>query len=214
MIHFLYLLTHCTRTVSFLSVHRSRASVVCIFTHFHSFLKSTFVSQISQIQTVDYRMSQHGETSESSGTRPSLETSNAQETFGLQAEVISNCIELEVIQQFRTGKVMKPKQWWAWPHSTLCLSPFHCAFTIVCLLACGSALIRTHACEIQVLSYPLSFPYYLTLTTFLPFQRLFSQPYPSAIAFYTQVSRFEEKNHMSGHIITICGSAHAHTSLW
>jgi len=52
-------------------------------------------------------MSQHGETPESSATRPSFDTGNTQETFGLQAEVISNCIE--IVQQFRTGKITKPK---------------------------------------------------------------------------------------------------------
>jgi len=52
-------------------------------------------------------MSQHGETQASSSTRPSLESGNTQESFRLQAEVISKCIE--IVQQFRAGKLTKPE---------------------------------------------------------------------------------------------------------
>jgi hypothetical protein len=53
-------------------------------------------------------MSQHGETSTSSITHQTQETESSQEeTYGLQNEVISKCIE--IIQQFRAGEVSKPK---------------------------------------------------------------------------------------------------------
>jgi len=99
--------------------------------------------------------------------------------------------------------------------------PFRRTFAIVCLLACSSTLIRMCAkyAHMRNTSLKLSpfisilFDFAHAFTTFLPFQRLFSQPYPSTIEFYMWVSRFEEKNHMSGHIITICGSADARTSL-
>ena len=103
----------------------------------------------------------------------------------------------------------------------LCLSPFHHAFAIVRLLACGSTLIHMRAnytcmqntsCKLSPLIYKL-FDFAHAFTTFLLFQCLFPQPYPSAIVFYMQFSRFEEKNHMSSHVITICGSTCTHNSL-
>ena len=68
---------------------------------------------------------------------------------------------------------------------------------------------------ITVLSYPLLFLIYSTLCMHSPhyYQHLFSQPYPSATAFSMQVSMFEEKNHMIGHLITIYYSTRACTSL-
>lgn len=53
-------------------------------------------------------MSEHGETPASSITRPSQDSGGVQEeTYGLQNEVVSKCVE--VVQQFRAGKFSKPK---------------------------------------------------------------------------------------------------------
>ena len=54
-------------------------------------------------------MSEHGETSTSSITRPSQDSGGIQgeETYGLQNEVVSKCVE--VVQQFRAGEILKPK---------------------------------------------------------------------------------------------------------
>ena len=53
-------------------------------------------------------MSQHGETSTSNNTRQTQDAGSVQEeTYGLQNEVVSKCIE--IVQQFRTGEVSKPK---------------------------------------------------------------------------------------------------------
>src|SRR5271163_3900957 len=53
-------------------------------------------------------MSQHGDTSTSNNTRQTQDAGSVQEeTYGLQNEVVSKCIE--IVQQFRTGEVSKPK---------------------------------------------------------------------------------------------------------
>jgi hypothetical protein len=53
-------------------------------------------------------MSEHGETPVSSITRPLQDSGGVQEeTYGLQNEVVSKCVE--VVQQFRAGKISKPK---------------------------------------------------------------------------------------------------------